>query len=214
MVGDMKQYRLAIASLFIFLQPFCWAQGASISAAEQNEIWWKSFNLEAAARYTEAAQTIEPLLKHSSDKEFAELRSGWLYYLATDYSRAVKHYENALKLNKTSLETRLGMMLPLMAQQRWREAAQQANAVIEVSKWNYYAHLRLMICEEALGLWDQLAEHANQVHKRYPADPSLLVYLARGYANSNQRDKAKAAYQLVLNRMPGHVEASNYLAKH
>lgn len=192
---------------------FCAVTSPLVSAQADNETWWRSFNLEAAGKYTEAAQTLEGLLK-SDDAEFAEMRSGWLYYLSTDYSRSVKHYQNALKHNNESLEARLGMMLPLMAQARWREAAQQGNAVVATSKWNYYAHLRLLICEEALELWPDMIKRGEQIQRRYPADPSLLVYLARAYSNDGQSNKAKIAYEQVLHRMPGHVEATDFLAKY
>lgn len=176
-----------------------------------SEDWQRSFNLESIGQFKKAAEAISPYLEKGDEKEFAQMRTGWLYYLAGDYSQSLKYYQNALKLNQNSLETRLGMMLPLMAQQRWREAAQQANTVISASKWNYYAHIRLMACEEGLGLWDDLIDHAKSAQKRYPADPTILVYLARSYAKKGNNAEARRVYQQVLNRVPGHIEASDFL---
>ena len=105
------------------------------------------------------------------------------------------------------------MTLPLMAQARWREAALQAQAVIDESKWQYYANLRLMVCEEGLKQWEPLKQHALQLSQRYPSDATFLVYLARAYSKLGEPDKARQAYTRVLERYPGHLEASQYLAK-
>jgi hypothetical protein len=43
--------------------------------------------------------------------------------------------------------------LPLLAQQRWREAAVEANKVIAVSAWDYTAHVRLRLRYDMSVLW-------------------------------------------------------------
>lgn len=181
------------------------------AALAQDSSWQRSYSLEAVGQYANAAKIIEKYLSDDASSEYAQLRSAWLYYLDANYSRSIKHYQTALKLNKQSLEARLGMTLPLLAQQRWREAAVYSREVINESKWNYYAHIRLMMCEEGMQLWDVLIEHAGTLSKRYPADPSILVYLARAYHHKGDRDKAREIYLQVLMRLPQHVEATNYV---
>ena len=178
-----------------------------------DDAWGRSFTLEANGQYEAAARSLEPILQREPNSEFAHLRSGWLYYLAGKYSTSIKYYQTASKLNKQSLDARLGLMLPLMAQERWREAAQLAESVIAESPLNYYAHLRLMVCEEGLKNWSQLRDHAQMISRYYPSDPGFQVYIARAYLNLNEPDKARGAYQRVLERYPGHIEASLYLSK-
>ena len=181
--------------------------------ASGNDFWTRSYTLEANKQYTEAAKTIEQFLLKTPASEFAELRSGWLYYLDGNYSRSIKHYNSALNLNNQSIEARLGMALPLLAQSRWQEAALQCREVIKISEWNYYAHVRLMITEEGQKQWEILAKHAAEVNKRYPTDATVLVYLARAYKQLGETAKAKKAYNEVLVRVPGHLEASEYMVK-
>lgn len=181
--------------------------------ATADDNWARSYRLESNRQYVEAAKAIEIYLKQTPDNLFAELRSGWLYYLAGNYSRSIKHYQTALQLNSTSIEAPLGLTLPLLAQGRWREAAAQANKVIAVSKWNYYAHIRLMACEEGLKMWDDLLKHAREVQKRYPSDATVLVYLARAYKNTGESTKAKQIYEEVLTRVPGHIESSQFVSQ-
>ena len=178
-----------------------------------DDAWGRSVTLEVNGQYEAAARSLESVIQQEPDNEFANLRSGWLYYLAGKYSTSIKYYQTAGKLNKQSLDARLGMMLPLMAQERWREAAQLAESVIEESRLNYYAHLRLLICEEGLKSWVQLRDHALMISRYYPSDPGFQVYLARAYINLNKPELARKAYQDVLERYPGHVEASLYLSK-
>ena len=184
-----------------------------LTALAVDDAWMRSYSLEANGQYNDAAKTIEKFLKQIPDNEFAELRSGWLYYLAGNYSRSITHYQTALKLNSQSIEARLGLTLPLMAQGRWREAAIESQEVIKVSKWNYYAHVRLMACEEALRQWDELVKHAQEVHSRYPGDATVLVYAARAYKQTGNTAKAKSMYNEVLIRVPGHIEASRFMVE-
>jgi len=178
-----------------------------------DDAWGRSVNLEIGGQYEAAARSLESVIQQNPDNEFAHLRSGWLYYLAGKYSTSIKYYQTASKLNKHSLDARLGLMLPLMAQERWREAAQLAESVIDESRLNYYAHLRLLICEEGLKNWTQLRDHALMISQYYPSDPGFLVYLARAYINLNEPAKARRAYQQVLERYPSHIEASLYLSQ-
>ena len=209
----MKDYKCKLLALGLAFSGLAFAESEGRLIDEQLNPWWHSYNLESAGQYQAAATSLEPLLKSADDEEFVEMRIAWLYYLAQDYNRSVTHYERAIKINKNALESRLGLMLPLMAQQRWREASLQANEVLAQSKWNYYAHLRLMVCEEALGLWDQLALHAVEVHQRYPADVAVLVYAARAYSQKNLLDTAQAYYAQVLKRMPWHTEANDFMKR-
>ena len=178
-----------------------------------DDAWARSYSLEASAQYIPAVESLEPILKQDPKHELALLRTGWLYYLAGNYSRSIKFYQTALQLNKHSLEARLGMALPLMAQARWREAALQAEAVIKESRWNYYANLRLMVCEEGLKQWEILKQHATELILRYPSDASFLVYQARAHIALGESAQAKTAYARVLERYPGHLEASRFLVK-
>ena len=149
--------------------------------------------------------------KKEKNNEFLFLRLGWLNYLRGSHNDSINNYQKALTLNDKSLDARLGLTLPLLAQQRWREAAKYAQQVLQSAPWNYYAHVRLMVAEEGLRQWQTLAKHADDVQRRYPSDATILVYLARANRWLNNTGDAKAAYREVLERVPGHIEALQYL---
>ncbi len=189
---------------------------AAPAFAEENldDFWNESYRQEALGKYQAAMEVMNNWLHLHPNHEFSIMRRGWLYYLQGKHNESIKDYQKALSLNDKSLEARLGMMLPLMAQNKWREAMVYGRQIDELAPWNYYAHVRMLRCEEALEQWNTLADHALQVYLRYPSDATIIVYLARAYEKLGNARGAEKAWLDVLERVPGHVEASQYLASH
>lgn len=173
--------------------------------------WQQSYESEAAGDYAGAMRALEPMLESQPGNEFVILRTAWLKYLNGDYNASLRDYRRALELNEQSLDAMLGITLPLLAQRRWREAAAQAQQALTVAPFNYYAHVRLMVAEEGLQQWRTLADHAADMTMRYPSDATFFVYLARARAWQGNVAAARAAYDHVLERAPGHEEAAAYL---
>ena len=169
--------------------------------------WKESYRLEHAFQYDAALNALNSV---SSEDDLVLLRRGWLNYLKGAHSKAIEFYKKAISKNGNSLDARLGIILPLLAQQRWREAELNANKVLDMAPWNYYAHVRLMEAEQALKQWQALAKHAQAVHERYPSDAAVLVYLARAQQRLGNHDAARAAYKKVLELLPDHFEASEF----
>ena len=170
--------------------------------------WRESYRLEALYQYDAALSALNNI---SSDNELALLRRGWLNYLKGSHSNAIDFYKKAISKNAKSLDARLGIILPLLAQQRWREAEQDAGKALEIAPWNSLAHIRLMQCEEALKQWSQLAKHAESVYQHYPTDATAWVFAARAYRKLGNNDAARRAYLKVLELIPDHVEASLFV---
>lgn len=177
-------------------------------------VWEISYNLEHQKKYAEAASAIKPILDKSPQNEFALIRMGWLAYLQAKYNVSEDYYHKALDMNTDSIDARLGLTLPLMAQLRWKEAAIYANQVISMSAWGYVAHIRLMACESGLMQWETLENHASEFIKRYPSDVSGFLYLARAQAMLGKKEKAIQNYKETLERVPTNAEAIKYLKDH
>jgi len=97
------------------------------------ELWVKSYQLEAMGNYAQAAQSIAPLIRHRPDHEFAIIRHAWLNHLQGKYNEAIGDYTTSLKINGKSLDAKLGITLPLLAQKRWRKAAFYATEVLAIA---------------------------------------------------------------------------------
>lgn len=183
---------------------------ARVAAAQ--DPWQDSYTAEAAFDYRRAIEALGPVLAESPDHEFALMRRGWLHYLEGQAGESIRDYRRAIELNDRSLEARLGIMLPLLAQQRWREASAYGQDVLAVAPWNYYAHVRLLVAEEGLRQWGAVVERARALAARYPSDATAYVYLARALAAQGRRDEAADAYRRVLERLPSNAEALQFLS--
>lgn len=203
--------RMLILMAIFFVQ----ATTAVVNAEEQDlthdRVWQQSYALERQGKHAQAAAVLDPLLRSFPNNEFALMRRGWLEYLQGKHNESLRSYNQAITINAKSIEARLGQTLPLMAQKRWSEAESVARKVIELSAWDYTAHVRLLICEEAQKKWNDMARHAAEFSARYPGDATALVYLARAEAWQGNTKKAVAAYSQVLERAPVNAEASRYL---
>ncbi|HTR85901.1 MAG TPA: tetratricopeptide repeat protein [Reyranella sp.] len=199
----MHRY-LALAALFV--------GACSAPVAAQNQgAFSTSYTLEYEQQYARAQQPIKGLA--DAGNEFARLRLGWLAYLAGNYNESITHYNAVLQANPTSIDGRLGLTLPLLAQKRWQDAAAQARQVLAQSPWDYYAHARLMVCEEGLKDWPTLEQHALAATRVWGSDANAFVYLARARIALGNLAGAKQAYGQVLERLPQHAEALAFMRK-
>jgi tetratricopeptide (TPR) repeat protein len=202
--GDtMKNMTSSICIYFFFL---------STTALANGDPWQTSYTLETQGNYAGASQALESVIQTNSRHEFATMRLGWLAYLQKDYNVSIDHYKKAVELNTNSLDAKLGIMLPLMAQGRWKEAASYGETVLKLAPYQYYAHIRLMACEEARLQWNALYKHAQNISKYYPTDATIAVYLARAASVTGETKVAIKAYEDVLERSPGHLEAIRFLS--
>lgn len=184
---------------------------ASAATSPSNQAWTDSYLLENAGKYAQAGEAIEPILRANPYHQFALMRRGWLSYLQGNMNDALTYYNRAISLNPKALDARLGLTLPLLAQQRWTEAAVELQKVIDVSPQDYTANLRMLICLEGLQRWEDMSKLANNMAARYPSDTSMAVYLARAEIWRGNNKAAKNAYLKVLERDPNHAEASRYV---
>ncbi len=183
------------------------------SAHAGPSVWADSHALQQKGEFGRAAEVLQQDPATRRD-EYAQLRIAYLNYLGGHHNEAIHFYEQALKRNPDSIDARLGITLPLMVQQRWRQVKAQMKQLLRFAPWHYSAHIKLMIAEEALADWPALARHARSLTKAYPSDASSWVYLARANLWLGKKEQAKKAYREVLKRIPGHVEAAGYLAKY
>jgi predicted Zn-dependent protease len=190
-----------IASLALF----------AASANAQQDPWQLSYQFETASKYADAISAIDNISANSADAELKSLRRGWLFYLQGNYNDSIREYRLASERNSRSVDARLGITLPLLAQKRWREAEQNARASLELSPNNYTGLLRLAIALEGQRDWANMVKAGTALVTSYPSDASAYVYLARAHAWLNNRAEAVTAYRAVLSRYPGHLEALAYI---
>ncbi|NOQ36289.1 MAG: tetratricopeptide repeat protein [Methylococcaceae bacterium] len=192
--------------VIIFIMANLWI----LSAKAQEADWQRSYQLESYGKYSEAIAAIDVIEPKSHDGELKAIRRGWLFYLLTSYNESIREYRLAIERNNNSVDAHLGLLLPLLAQQRWREAELGANNALKLAPNNYLALLRLAIAQEGQRNWEGMHKTATQLVSAYPTDTSAYVYLARANLWLNNKKAATIAYKAVLSRYPDHLEAKTY----
>ena len=176
-------------------------------------IWSQSYILESYYEYQKAADLIVPLVDNKETLELVNLRLGWLSYLQGKYNKSIDYYKNALNYNPKSIDTHLGITLPLLAQKRYKSATKYTQRALSLSPNNYSASEKMMYIYYLQGKWDSLNEFSTNVSTHYPNLVEPLVYIARANFYSGNKDIAKKFYQRVLMLMPTHIEANANLKR-
>jgi tetratricopeptide (TPR) repeat protein len=183
------------------------------SALAQESLWQNSYQLESAGKYGDAIVAMEAVPPNGPDAELKLLRRGWLFYQSGKFDESIREYRLAIERNSRSLDARLGLVLPMLASKRWREAEQASRAALDIAPHNYAASVRLAIAQEGMQDWAALSKTAVALVTDYPSDATAYTYLARANAWQGKRPEALAAYNAVLVRYPTHLEARAYLDK-
>ncbi len=86
-----------------------------------------------------------------------------------------------------------------------------AQQVIDMTRWNYTAHVRLLACKQGLKNWQDVNKLAKKLTTRYPSETMPWVYLGRARNMLDDVDGAVTAYRQVLIRDPSNIEANQFV---
>lgn len=183
----------------------------SSAACAENPAWQTTYQMETAGKYNEALTILDTIPVTDPDADLKQLRRGWLFYLLGRYDESIREYDLAIRRNPSSIDAKLGIVLPFLAAKRWREAESRVRHVLGISPNNYLALLRLTIALEAQQNWIEMEKQVERLVACYPADATAYIYLARAKKAQGRMSEATAAYSAVLARSPENPEAKNYL---
>ncbi len=174
----------------------------------------KSFHYEQTENYKAAIKSLLPVVRAYPKGYTANLRLGWLYYLLGRYANGIAHYDIAIKVAPSSLEAKVGKLLPLLAQERYSEVEQMAYQILNIDFYNYFGNLRLAIALRKQKKTDLAIEVVNKMLILYPTNISFLVELGLLHDQQGKVDKAVAVFRDVIILAPENVTAKNYLGKY
>lgn len=173
--------------LFVVLASIAAPAGAETDVAEQFET---SFAHEARGDYAAALGSVRSVLKTEPGNYTATLRAGWMHYLRAEHEEAAVWYRKAAALAPSSIEPKLGLMLPLMAALRWKEAEAVANEVLKASPQNFLANSRLAFILFSQGKYTAAKAEYQKMTELYPGD--LDMQLGMGWTLQRMGDKKGA----------------------
>jgi|GEM_PF-2567202 tetratricopeptide (TPR) repeat protein len=206
----MTAKRLLQSSLIpVLLFVMTHSASAQESAAD---LFRKSYASEAALKYQEAIDAIQPLVEKTPDDYIVNLRMAWLHYLAGKQLESLNFYVGAIRVSPKSVEARNGYVLPLLAQERYEDVEQACRQVMVLDPRNYYANVRLAFALRLQGKLDVAVPLVRGMLELYPSDVSFLLELALALSAQEEADEAKALFEMVLLLDPDNATATQALA--
>lgn len=181
----MKRTILLLTTLLIALN----AQ-AQLTDQDVRNAYYSSYRYEKSQNYADAIKALTPVVEAYPDGYTANLRMGWLHYLQGGFATARRHYEKAIKVAPYSIEAKLGMTLPLLAQEKYEEVETYCKMVIRMDANNYIANLRLTVSLRLQKKYDAAEVVATRLLAYFPTDVSFLNEF--GLLKVAKGDKARA----------------------
>ncbi|WP_456396582.1 tetratricopeptide repeat protein [Desulfurobacterium sp.] len=171
----------------------------------------KSFTYEKTKDYRDAIKVLMPIYKTYPNGYTVNLRLGWLYYLMGKYKNSEVHYRKAIEAIPSSIEAKLGLALPLMAEKRWSDVESLMYKVLKTDYYNFYGNLRLAI---ALRNEDK-GKLAEQISRKmlalYPSNVAFLTELGLDLIAQGKKKEAYSIFNDVLILDPENTVAKYYL---
>ena len=147
----------------------------STSAQQNSDIAFsKSYSFEYETQYAKAISAITDL---HIDNYQIDLRLGWLYYLSKDYVKSELYYKKAVALEKTSIEARFGLVLPMAAVSNWNNILTVYIEITKLDPNNSIANYRIASIYFARKDYANAGNYVLKVLRLYPFDyDSNLLY--------------------------------------
>jgi tetratricopeptide (TPR) repeat protein len=166
-----------------------------------------SYTREAAGDYQGAFTALGTVRLGQPQEYLLQLRSGWLLYCLGHYQRAILSYEAAIQRSPQSIEAKLGLILPLIANGTWDEVERVSHLVLRSDPNNFTANRWLIESYLAQGHPREASDITERLIERFPADPTIMELLARSRSARMDRTGARDAYQRLLLLSPSNVAA-------
>jgi len=200
-----------IFTIFLLLFSLSSYANTELTYEEILKSYKQSYLYEKIGDYKDAIRVLMAIYKAYPHGYTINLRLGWLYYLWGKYENSIFHYRKAIAAIPSSIEAKLGLSLPLMAQEKWSEVESLMYQIIGVDYYNYYANLRLSAALEHQKKYAMVIFVAQKMLNVYPTAVPFLLFLGKAYYNTGKLKKALKTFRDVLILDPENNTAKEYI---
>jgi tetratricopeptide (TPR) repeat protein len=176
------------------------------------ELYRLSYAAEARGDQASALRFMDEVARVGDTGYVLHLRRGWLLYLARRHSESATAYVRAIEAEPRAVEPRLGAMLPLMAQRRWKEAEQQGKDVLALAPGDFTARSRLAFIQYTQGDFARAEDWYRGALESYPGSVDMRAGLAWSLLKQRRLTDARAEFEKVLRIAPDHPSANDGLS--
>ena len=163
-----------------------------------------SYAAEAKADYPEAIAALHPGYANLYEQN---LRLGWLYFLAKNYTQSVAYYQKAADQRPYAIEPKFGLIKPLNALGQVERMLGLYGAILQVDPQNTQANYWTGVIYLNRKQLNQAAKYFERVLNLYPFDYDTNLSLAYTYLGLGKKSEARALYNKVLLIRPGDANA-------
>ena len=163
-----------------------------------------SYAAEAKADYPEAIAALRTTYANLYEQN---LRLGWLYFLAKNYTQAVAYYQKAADQRPYAIEPKFGLIKPLNALGQVERMLGLYGAILQVDPQNTQANYWTGVIYLNRKQFNQAAKYFERVLNLYPFDYDTNLSLAYTYLSLGKKSEARALYNKVLLIRPGDANA-------
>ena len=163
-----------------------------------------SYAAEAKADYADA---IAALREGYANLYEQNLRLGWLYFLAKNYTQSVAYYQKATEQRPYAIEPKFGLIKPLNALGQVERMLGLYAAILQIDAQNTQANYWTGVIYLNRKQFNQAAKYFERVLNLYPFDYDTNLSLAFTYLNLGKKAEARALYNKVLLIRPGDANA-------
>ena len=171
---------------------------ADMKADKMADLFESSIAQESTGNIDRALSETLEVLKLDPNHYLGNYRAAWLYYYKGNYQQSINYYEKAATLKPDSVEAKLGLLLPLMAQKNWTKAEALARKLYAKAPYNYYAGSRLAYIFYAQGKYDEAETQYKKVIEAFPSETDMILGLGWTYLKQGKKQSARDAFSEVL----------------
>lgn len=202
-----SRLRIGLAAFVALAALLFPASGRSDTSAEVADLYRASYAAEAKGQAALALESMKKIEVKAGASYFVLIRSAWLAYLAGRHADAEKSYRAAIAKSPDSIEARLGLTLPLLAQKKWRDLEKASRDVLKKEPKNAVARARLAHAAYSLGNYPDAATEYRALVKEYPAELDHQTGLGWALARMGRVAEGKKLFRQVLDVSPDNPNA-------
>ena len=174
-------------------------------AQNQAAAFATSYAAKAKADYAEAIAPIKAMYTGTYEQN---LRLGWLFFLAKNYSAAAAHYQKAVEQRPYAIKSKLGLIKPLNALGQVEKMLSAYEGILKIDPQNTQANYWTGVIYLNRKAYDRAGRYFEWVVNLYPFDYDSTISLAWVYLNLGKKSEARALYTKALLICPGDAAAT------
>ena len=156
----------------------------------------KSYESEQAGNYTTAINDLKSV--YNKDSYTVNIRMGWLYYLAKQYTESIRYYDIAIVLKPYAIEARFGCVKPLSAVESWEKVKEHYIEILKIDTQNTVANYWLGVIYYNRKNYGNAANLFGKIINLYPLDYDSIIMLAWTKLNLGKSPDAKVLFYQAL----------------